>query len=60
MHFEIDLDYYDKILGGISVSLIGGASVGILTSFPLPQAVGGGALIAIVLMYDGMFRNGLE
>ena len=57
---ELDLDYYDKILGGIGLSLAAGASTGFLTSVPLPHAVGAGSLVAIGLMYHGMFRNGPE
>ena len=57
---DIELDYYDKILGGMAISLLGGASAGLLTSVSLPHAIGGGALVAIVLMYHGMFRNGPE
>ena len=57
---ELDLDYYDEILAGMSLSLAVGASIGVLTSVPLPHAVGGGALVALVLMYHGMFRNGPE
>ena len=58
LDLDFNLDYYDKILGGMSLSLVGGASVGFLTSFPLPHSIGGGALVAIVLMYHGMFRHG--
>lgn len=60
LDLEFDLDYYDKILGGMSLSLGAGASAGVLTSFPLPHSVGAGALVAIVLMYHGIFRNGPE
>lgn len=60
LNLELDLNYYDKILGGMAASLLGGASAGVLTGVPLPHAIGGGALIAIVLMYHGMFRNGPE
>lgn len=58
LDLDFNLDYYDKILGGMSLSLLGGASIGILTSFSLPHSVGAGALVALVLMYHGMFRNG--
>lgn len=52
------VDYYDKILGGISLSLAAGASAGVMTGMPLPHGIGAGAAVSIVLMYDGMFRNG--
>ena len=55
---EFDVDYYDKILAGISLSLVMGTLIGVLTTIPLPYGVGSGALVAIGLMYDGMFRNG--
>lgn len=57
---DLELDYYDKILGGISLSLILGLGAGFLTSLPLPYGAGGGAFVAIILMYHGMFRNGPE
>ncbi len=60
INLEYDLDYYDKILAGMGLSLAGGGLTGFLTSLPVPHAFGGGALIAIVLMYHGMFRNGPE
>lgn len=52
------MDYYDKVLAGITTSLVAGGSVGALTKFSLAYSLGGGAAIALVLMYDGMFRNG--
>lgn len=54
----MDIDYYDKILAGIAISLFGGASLGFITSIPLQYSFGGGALISIILMYHGMFENG--
>ena len=52
------LDYYDKILAGIAGSLALGAFTGFLTNIPLSLSVGSGALVAIILMYHGMFRHG--
>jgi hypothetical protein len=60
MVFDLELDYYDKILGGISFSLLLGLGAGFLTSLPLPYGAGAGAAVAIVLIYHGMFRNGPE
>ena len=54
---RLDLDYYDKILAGIASSLAFGAFTGFLTNIPLSLGVGSGALIAIVLMYHGMFKH---
>jgi len=58
LDLDLDLDYYDKILGGISISLIAGSCIGFLTNVPLPYGVGAGALVSLVLMYHGMFRHG--
>lgn len=54
----MDLDYYDKILAGISGSLVSGSAIGLATSVPLKYALGAGAAVAIGLMYHGIFRNG--
>jgi len=54
----MDLDYYDKILIGIFLSLIAGASTGLMTVLPVQYGVSAGAGLALVLMYHGMFRNG--
>lgn len=56
----MSIDYYDKILAGISGSLALGAGIGLLTNVPIPYAVGGGAAVSIIIMYHGMFRNGPE
>ncbi|MFB6191147.1 MAG: hypothetical protein ABEJ64_01865 [Candidatus Nanohaloarchaea archaeon] len=53
-----DIDYYDKVLAGMTASLASGASVALFTSVPVPYAVGGGAAVSIGIMYHGMFRNG--
>lgn len=52
------MDYYDKVLAGITTSLATGASVGIFTGVPVQYAVGGGAAVSIGIMYHGMFENG--
>lgn len=54
----MELDYYDRILAGISFSLLAGASAGFLTTIPLQYSIGAGAAVSIVLMYHGMFENG--
>lgn len=54
------LDYYDKILGGIAVSLGLGTSIGMMTTLPMQYSVGTGAAVALILIYHGMFRHGPE
>ncbi|MFB6242401.1 MAG: hypothetical protein ABEJ36_06400 [Candidatus Nanosalina sp.] len=55
---DLEIDYYDKVLAGMTVSLGAGASIGVLTGVPVQYAVGGGAAVSIGIMYHGMFRNG--
>ncbi|MFB6144563.1 MAG: hypothetical protein ABEJ98_04600 [Candidatus Nanohaloarchaea archaeon] len=55
---DAEIDYYDKVLGGIAGSLVAGASVGVFTTVPVQFGVGGGAAVSIGIMYHGMFRNG--
>lgn len=52
-----DLDYYDKILVGIVGSLVGGISLGLVTSISFHAAVIAGAVVATVFTYDAMYRN---
>lgn len=52
------IDYYDKILAGIALSLFAGGSAGLMTSIPLQYSFGAGAAVSIALMYHGMFENG--
>ncbi|WP_414838322.1 hypothetical protein ACK3SF_02870 [Candidatus Nanosalina sp. VS9-1] len=54
----LNIDYYDKVLAGITASLSSGAAVGVFTGIPTQYAVGGGAAISIGIMYHGIFRNG--
>ena len=56
--FLMHVDYYDKVLAGMTTSLATGASVGVLTGVPVQYAVGGGAAVSIGIMYHGMFKNG--
>jgi hypothetical protein len=53
-----ELDYYDKVLAGITASLASGAAIGVFTQFPVEYAVGGGAAVSIGIIYHGLFRNG--
>jgi hypothetical protein len=53
----MNFNYYDKVLGGISLSLASGAILGVSTGVPVQYAVGGGAAVSIGIMYHGMFRN---
>jgi len=55
---SINISYYDKILTGILFSLLAGGSVGALTKISLAYSLGAGAAVSLILMYDGMFRNG--
>lgn len=52
------INYYDKILLGIATSLSIGALTGASTNIPLQYGLGAGATVSVLLMYDGMFRNG--
>lgn len=54
----MNIDYYDKILAGMALCLSAGALGGVLTSIPLQYSFGAGATVSMILMYDGMFRNG--
>ncbi|MGM0604752.1 MAG: hypothetical protein ACQETB_03670 [Halobacteriota archaeon] len=51
------LDYYDRILLGIAVSLGGGWVVALLTAIPTETALLGGAILAAPLVVDALFRN---
>jgi hypothetical protein len=55
---DLQIDYYDKVLGGMATSLATGATIGAFTGVPVQYAVGGGAAVSIGIMYHGMFRNG--
>lgn len=54
----MEINYYDKILGGIALCLFTGGSIGILTNIPFQYSLGAGAGVSIILMYQGMFENG--
>lgn len=53
----MDIDQYDKVLGGIAASLITGVSLGALTSVPIYYGAGAGAALSMSFMYYGMFEN---
>lgn len=55
---DVEINYYDKVLAGITLSLLIGTSLGITTKMPVQYGVGSGAAISIGIMYHGMFRNG--
>lgn len=55
---SLNINYYDKILAGILLSLLAGGSIGALTKISLAYSLGSGAAVSLLLMYDGMFRNG--
>lgn len=49
--------FYDKVLGGISTSLVVAALVGLLTVVPLHFALAAGAFSAAWFIYLGVVRN---
>jgi hypothetical protein len=55
---SLNINYYDKILAGILLSLLAGGSIGAFTKISLAYSLGSGAAVSLLLMYDGMFRNG--
>lgn len=54
----LNIDYYDKVLGGMALSLVSGVSLGVFTNISVQLAVGAGAAVSIAIMYHGIFRNG--
>lgn len=57
MELDVSLDYYDKILAAIAVSLSGGAVVGTVTTLSFRVGLLAGALVATPFVYDAIFRN---
>lgn len=57
MVLGISLDYYDKILAAISMSLGGGVLVGVVTTASLREGLLAGALFATIFVYDAVFRK---
>lgn len=57
MALDVSLDYYDKVLAAIAVSLSGGALVGAVTDFRLRVGLLAGGLVATTFVYHAMFRN---
>lgn len=51
------MKYYDKIMGGILFSLVGGLLFGAMTSVPLELGAGFGGGASLFCMYLGMFKN---
>ncbi len=52
-----DLDYYDKILLGITGSVLGGVVLGAVSSLSIHVGAFLGALVATLFVYAGAFRN---
>lgn len=50
-------DYYDRLLGAIAASLLGGAVVGVLAPVEFQAGLVLGALLATVFVYEALFRN---
>lgn len=57
MDLGIGLEYYDRILAAIAMSLGGGALAGAMTAMRFHLGLLAGALIATIFVYDAMFRN---
>ena len=53
----MQLEYYDKILAGIAVSLGLGTATGYFSTLPIQYTIAVGAAIAIGFMYHGMFQK---
>lgn len=51
------LEYYDKILLAIAVSLGGGSLAGVATDIEFRLGLLAGALLATVFVYDATLRN---
>ncbi|MCW8172756.1 MULTISPECIES: hypothetical protein [Natrialba] len=51
------VSYYDKILAGIAVSLVGGILLGTFTAVTLNTGILLGALAASGFVYHAMFEN---
>lgn len=51
------MEYYDRIIAGITVSMAAGVMVGVGTPVPVNMATMAGSVAAGGFMYDGMFRN---
>ncbi|MCU4973924.1 hypothetical protein OB955_14400 [Halobacteria archaeon AArc-m2/3/4] len=51
------VDYYDTILAAIAGSVLGGVLLASVTTLSLSVGLFLGSLVAIVFVYDAMFRN---
>ncbi|MCJ7428905.1 MAG: hypothetical protein MUP66_00770 [Candidatus Nanohaloarchaeota archaeon QJJ-5] len=49
------MDYYDKLLLGIFISLVGSVGFGVLSAVPLTVSAAVAAVIGVGGMYQGMF-----
>lgn len=52
------LQYYDLVLIGIAVSLLGGGVVGVLTPVATSTAIVGFGVVALALLAHALFVNG--
>lgn len=57
MSVDLSLGYYDRILGGIAASLAAGFFLGLVGEWSITVGLFGGAIIATVFVYLGVFRN---
>jgi len=51
------MEYYDRLLGGMFVSLLGGAAVGIYPAVRVDIGLLGGAVVATVFLWDAIVRR---
>jgi hypothetical protein len=51
------LDYYDEVLLGIALSLVGGGAAGLLSPVAFSTGLFAGSLLATGLLYLALFRN---
>ncbi|NHN49187.1 hypothetical protein G9464_16530 [Halostella sp. JP-L12] len=51
------MGYYDRLLGGMLASLLAGAVVGFHPVVQMHQGLAGGAALATLLLWEGLFRN---
>lgn len=49
------MNYYDKLLLSIFLSLVGSLAVGVFSAVPLIISVAGAACVGVAGMYQGMF-----
>ncbi|SEO14182.1 hypothetical protein SAMN05216388_1008171 [Halorientalis persicus] len=51
------LEYYDEVLAGIALSLLGGGIAGLLSPVAVTTGIFAGSLLATGILYLALFRN---